>query len=233
MATAEGMTQAMFPEGGLSLDGRVGAAKMGLLSYIAGAYTPDGRDVVFVPVGLAYDRVLEDRILVQANAEGVRRFRASPLSIAGFVLRNIGRKLRGRFRGFGTAAAGFGPPQSLRAFYAQHPGASIEDLGRHLMLQIEQVVPVTPVALIAAGLANGPRDRADLLAGITAISERLRAAGAVLKLPPQGLQAALDEGLAPLQARGLVGTDLKPMAGSEPVVAYYAAGILQRLSDGV
>ena len=31
MATAEGTTQAIFPEGGLSLDGRVGAAKMGLL----------------------------------------------------------------------------------------------------------------------------------------------------------------------------------------------------------
>jgi glycerol-3-phosphate O-acyltransferase len=34
MATEEGTTQAIFPEGGLSLDGRVGPAKMGLLSYI-------------------------------------------------------------------------------------------------------------------------------------------------------------------------------------------------------
>ena len=34
MATAEGATQAIFPEGGLSLDGRVGPAKLGLLSYI-------------------------------------------------------------------------------------------------------------------------------------------------------------------------------------------------------
>ncbi|MDP1578312.1 MAG: 1-acyl-sn-glycerol-3-phosphate acyltransferase, partial [Cypionkella sp.] len=66
MATAAGTTQAIFPEGGLSLDGRVGAAKMGLLSYIVSAYEPGGRDVVFVPVGLAYDRVLEDRILTGA-----------------------------------------------------------------------------------------------------------------------------------------------------------------------
>jgi glycerol-3-phosphate O-acyltransferase len=233
MATAEGMTQAMFPEGGLSLDGRVGAAKMGLLSYIAGAYTPEGRDVIFVPVGLAYDRVLEDRILVHANATGVRRFRASFTSVAGFVLRNLGRKLRGRFRGFGTAAAGFGPPQSLRAFYAQTPGASIEDLGRHLMLQIEKVVPITPVPLIAAALTHGPTTKAELAEHVAAISAQLSASGAVLKLPPQGVEAAIAEGLAPLQGRGLVGPDLRPGPGAEPVIAFYAASVLQRLVDGV
>ena len=59
MATEEGTTQAMFPEGGLSLDGRVGPAKLGLISYIVEGWEPGERDVVFVPVGLAYDRVLE------------------------------------------------------------------------------------------------------------------------------------------------------------------------------
>jgi glycerol-3-phosphate O-acyltransferase len=231
MATAEGVTQAMFPEGGLSLDGRVGPAKMGLLSYIAGAYTPDGRDVVFVPVGLAYDRVLEDRILVQANAEGVRRFRSSPMAIAGFVLRNFWRKLRGRFKGFGTAAAGFGHPVSLRAFYAQTPTATVEDLGRHLMQQIERAIPVTPVPLIAAALMQNPTSRADLIARVSAISDRLVAAGAVLKLPPQGVEAALDEGLIPLTRRGLVGDDLRLTPGSQAVVAFYAASVLQRLVD--
>lgn len=44
MATAEGHTQAIFPEGGLSLDGRVGAAKLGLLSYILAGFDPEGRD---------------------------------------------------------------------------------------------------------------------------------------------------------------------------------------------
>ena len=68
MATEEGTTQAIFPEGGLSLDGRVGAAKMGLLSYILQDFGPDHRDVVFVPVGIGYDRVLEDRLLVEGLA---------------------------------------------------------------------------------------------------------------------------------------------------------------------
>ncbi len=66
MAAADGTTQAIFPEGGLSLDGRVGPAKLGLLGYIVQGVEAGGRDVVFVPVGLAYDRVLEDRVLVEA-----------------------------------------------------------------------------------------------------------------------------------------------------------------------
>ncbi|MBL9058199.1 MAG: 1-acyl-sn-glycerol-3-phosphate acyltransferase, partial [Rhodobacteraceae bacterium] len=85
MATAEGTTQAIFPEGGLSLDGRVGEARMGLLSYMVTGWEPAGRDVVFVPVGLGYDRVLEDRILLQAAAEGSRQFRSRPIASSLFA----------------------------------------------------------------------------------------------------------------------------------------------------
>ena len=69
LATAGGVTQAIFPEGGLSLDGKVGPPKLGLLSYILADFDPEqARDVVFVPVALNYDRVLEDRVLVEAAA---------------------------------------------------------------------------------------------------------------------------------------------------------------------
>jgi glycerol-3-phosphate O-acyltransferase len=153
------------------------------------------------------------------------------MAIAGFVLRNFWRKLRGRFKGFGTAAAGFGHPVSLRAFYAQTPTATVEDLGPHLMQQIERAIPVTPVPLIAAALMQNPTSRADLIARVSAISDRLVAAGAVLKLPPQGVEAALDEGLIPLTRRGLVGDDLRLTPGSQAVVAFYAASVLQRLVD--
>ncbi|KAF0173827.1 MAG: glycerol-3-phosphate O-acyltransferase [Rhodobacteraceae bacterium] len=231
MATAEGMTQAIFPEGGLSLDGRVGTAKMGLLSYIVQGYEPAGRDVVFVPVGLAYDRVLEDRILTDAAAAGSRRFRGKPLAILGFALRNLWRKLCGRFKGFGTAAAGFGPPVSLRAFLAATPDSPTEALGAHLMAEIEKVVPVLSVPLVAAALQEAPADRAALLAAITRLTDALQAGGAVLKLPPQGLQAALTEGLEPLVKRGLIGEDLRPSPGSQPLLAFYAAPVQQRLAQ--
>src|SRR5258705_8967081 len=64
MATSAGVTQAIFPEGGLSRDGRLRPPKFGLLSYMVSGFDPLGpRDVVFVPVAVNYDRVLEERVL--------------------------------------------------------------------------------------------------------------------------------------------------------------------------
>ncbi len=214
MATEEGTTQAIFPEGGLSLSGEIGAAKMGLLSYIAAADMPQGRDVVFVPVGLAYDRVLEDRILVRANMAGTRRFKASVGEAVGFAARLVWQILRRRFRGFGSAAAGFGAPISLLA----HRG-STEELGEKLMQAITAVVPVLPVPLIAALLLRGAPSEAALLQMARDTIADLTRKGAVLKLPkPEALLAA---GLRPLIARGIVAADLTPV--DTPLLQFYAA----------
>lgn len=220
IATAEGTTQAIFPEGGLSLTGEIGAAKMGLLSYIAATDLPPGRDVVFIPVGLAYDRVLEDRILT--GADDNRRFRAKPLSIIGFCLRVLWRMLRGRFAGFGTAAAGFGAPVSLRGF-----SGTTEELGAHLMGCIGAVVPVVPVNLIAAALGQGVKDEADLLARIDDLTADLTRAGAVLKLPPR--DRLLREGLRPLIARGIVAADFTPL--DPALLRFYAAPLAHFQTD--
>jgi len=230
MATAEGITQAIFPEGGLSLDGRVGEAKLGLLSYIMAGHEPGGRDVVFVPVGLAYDRVLEDRLLTAADAAGNRRFRGKPLTIIAFAAKTFGRILVRRFKGFGTAAAAFGQPVSLEGFKDDVKEATPDALGQHLMAAIARVVPVVPVALVAAALREGSANRAELAVVMARLQGELQARGAVLKLPPQGLTAALEEGLAPLIGRRLVTEDLKPVAGAERVLAFYAAAVVQRLT---
>jgi len=66
MATEGGVPQAMYPEGGLTTDGRLRAPKLGLLDYMLKGFDPKGaRDVVFIPVGINYDRVLEDRSLLR------------------------------------------------------------------------------------------------------------------------------------------------------------------------
>ena len=65
MATAGGVTQAVYPEGGLSRDGRLRPPRLGILDYMVRSFDPAGRDLVFVPVGLNYDRVLEDRTLLR------------------------------------------------------------------------------------------------------------------------------------------------------------------------
>ena len=233
MATDEGTTQAIFPEGGLSLDGRVGPAKMGLLSYIYAGFDPKtDRDVIFVPVGLAYDRVLEDRLLTGAHVEGTRRFRAKPWSIAAFTARMVWRMMRGRFAGFGTAAAGFGAPVSLRTFLRDEPAPTAEALGVRLMDEIAKVVPILPVPLVAAALQGGALDRTELRASIASLSDQLVAMGAVLKLPPQGLDLAISEGLSPLLGRGIVveGPDgLQVADGSGALLAFYSAPVRQIL----
>ena len=70
MATRAGVTQAVYPEGGLSQDGRLQPARLGLLAYMVGGFDPDANDIVFVPVGINYDRVLEDRTLLALGQDG-------------------------------------------------------------------------------------------------------------------------------------------------------------------
>ncbi len=228
MLAAEGTTQAIFPEGGLSLDGRVGPAKLGLLSYVVEGFDAAGRDVVFVPVGLAYDRVFEDRVLIGAVAPGGRRFRARPVAAMGFLLRLWLRSLRGRYRGLGTAAAGFGTPVSLRTHLAG--GGTVTTLGETLMDAITRAVPILPVPLVAAVLEGGPVPRPDLAPRMQALADRLVAVGAVLKLPPQGIAAAVDEGLGPLVERGAVADrDGAWQVQDGALVGFYAAAVRQRL----
>src|SRR3954452_8551792 len=71
MATEAGVPQAVFPEGGLSRDGRIRAPRLGVLDYMMRGFRTDGdRDLVFLPLGVNYDRVLEDRSLLAEAAEG-------------------------------------------------------------------------------------------------------------------------------------------------------------------
>lgn len=226
LVTADGVTQAIFPEGGLSLDGRVGPSRMGLLSYIVQGFDPVRRDVVFVPVGLAYDRILEDRLLTEAHVSGTRRFRAQPLTIAAFTLRLVWRAMRGRFAGFGTAAVGFGAPISLKALLTDGPVA-IEALGARLMDEIAAAVPVLAVPLVAAAVLRG--GDGPLEARVATLAVQLQAAGAVLKLPPAGIVQAVSDGLAPLVARKVVTVAGDALPAGQALLAFYAAPVIQRL----
>jgi glycerol-3-phosphate O-acyltransferase len=251
MSIQEGVTQAMFPEGGLSLSGAVGPAKKGLLHYIVRDFDlSTGRDVVFVPVALNYDRVLEDRVLIQAAAEGTRRFRVRPLQVAGFTLRMLWQKARGTFRHFGYAAVCYGRPLSLRAFMTGRPDASTEALAEVLMDRIREAVPVLPVPLVAAamvqagaaaaseltaeGAPHPPVSRAALAATAHRLVEALRDKGAHQHLPEGDAAAAIDEGLAMLALRGILelrGGEVRVAPGEEATVGYYAASVLQRLAE--
>jgi glycerol-3-phosphate O-acyltransferase len=95
MASEAGVTQAVFPEGGLTMDGRLRAPKFGLLDYMLKTFdereADERRDLVFIPVGINYDRVLEDRSqLLKLHPDLSRPGRLRGLAITiGFLFRNL------------------------------------------------------------------------------------------------------------------------------------------------
>ena len=153
MATQGGVTQAIFPEGGLTVNGRLMPLKMGLLSYLVDGHDPEGRDIVFVPVAINYDRVLEDRVLIAADQRGDRRFGAKVSVVMGFILHNIWQRILRRNARFGVASVMFGAPVSLRTLPRDK---AIGDLAESLKERIEQVMPVTFVPLISQAILNAP-----------------------------------------------------------------------------
>lgn len=222
MATEAGVTQAVFPEGGLSLDGRLHPPKLGILSYVLEGFESSERDVIFVPVALNYDRVLEDRVLIAAHRQGERRFRAPLPVILRFIAFHVWQWLRGRFHGFGAAAVSFGAPLSLRGFLERRPDDAATALGAELMHRVAAVVPTLPVPLVAAELL-----RAEGALTAEAIAER-----AARRLPANLIgadvrQAVLD-GIARLVARNLViedGDAYRPNPAETDILKFYAASI--------
>jgi len=227
MATKGGVSQAMFPEGGLSLTGAVGEPKLGLLNYIVDSYQPGGRDVIFVPVGLNYDRVLEDRFLVAADQTGVRKFRP-PLKT---VLRGIGTYLVDRFtkrmRGFGAASVGFGKPLHLSGFVCDDETLRTASLAQELMERVRDVVPVLATPLVAYVLVtDGAGTREDIAERVKSRLVALRSKD--MPLPRKEVGALVEDTLKPLLARGLVdeqGDQLRISKEGAGVISYYANSI--------
>jgi glycerol-3-phosphate O-acyltransferase len=234
MATDAGVTQAVFPEGGLSLDGRMQPAKLGILSYIVEGWRPGGRDVIFVPVALNYDRVVEDRFLIAAGETGVRKFRPSVGRVLKITFKHLWLRLTRRFRPLGTATVAFGEPLSLSAFAEGGPTAAIpEALAAELMARLAAEVPVLPVPLVARALLAHPGiDRA----GLEAVLNRDLHLLAARPVPAPRRSAAhiADDALQLMWTRNLLqeqngGIGVVP--GQEAILAYYAATIAHHFGE--
>lgn len=224
-ATAGGVTQAMFPEGGLSLDGELKSPKIGLLKYITEGLDLDARDVVFVPVALNYDRVLEDSILVKAGMNGSRRFNAGFVRVTRAFFRQMWQRVTGRFHRLGYAAVSFGAPISLRA----EPALSkdIEALGACIMQRIASIVPVLPVPLVAYLLnEKGAITTAGLNDAFARALEDLNPAH--VHLPRNDHVYGVTVGLRSLVERGIVkqeGDQFSIVEDRREMAMYYANSI--------
>lgn len=233
MVTGAGVAQAVFPEGGLSLDGRLAAPKLGLLTYLISEFDGTGRDIVFVPVALNYDRVLEDQILLAAGAEGERRFRGSVPDAAAFTLRYVWRRITGRAHKMGIAGVAFGEPLSLRHFHGANGGVVADALATEIMSRIQRAMPVLPVPLVTAILESRDSLAEDELeAAFAAEVARLRAAGATVLIPENdGVKSAL----AILRRRSMVAESdgrLRIAPGRESMASYYSATVRPLMDAG-
>ena len=224
-ATAAGVTQAVFPEGGLSLDGSLTEPKVGILKYILEGAAQADRDVVFVPVALNYDRVLEDTILLAAQRKGERKFRARISVVFRAVLRQIWLRVTGKFHRFGYAAVSFGEPLLLSEVETSEN--TPDAISGQIMSRIAAAVPVLPVPLIASLLLkNGSMSRDELEAAVAGSLHELE--GAQVHLPRNNRDYAVEFGLRNLRERGL----LKEHAGriglvpaKEDLAQFYANSI--------
>jgi glycerol-3-phosphate O-acyltransferase len=245
MATQAGVPQAVFPEGGLTRDGLLREPRLGVIDYMLRGFSLDGeRDLVFLPLGLNYDRVLEDRTLllsIDPDARQPSRFWAA-WNTLGFVVNNVRLMLNSGWRRFGYACVNFGTPVSMRAYCAargldfqklagDERRRAIAALGAELMAAVGRNVPVLPVPLIAAVFLqqrDRPISELELKAEVKALVEALEAAGSHIYVPRQDLDYAVTVGLRALTRRRLLDEKdglFQARPGELPLIRYYANSI--------
>jgi glycerol-3-phosphate O-acyltransferase len=163
MATREGVCQAVFLEGGLSRDGRLRPPKLGFLDYMLRSYDPaKDRDIVFIPVGVNYDRTLEDRSLLrELDPDAEKRSKWFVIkTTCRFIWKSLILIILSRWQRFGYAYVNFGNPVSVRQYCEDKSldftklersarFLEVENLAGRLMDAIKQVIPALPVSLVA------------------------------------------------------------------------------------
>jgi len=249
MATQAGVPQAVFPEGGLTRDGLMREPRLGVVDYMLRGFWLDGqRDLVFVPLGLNYDRVLEDRtLLLSADPDARKPNRFWALwNTLGFIGNNLRLVLKSDWHRFGYACVNFGAPVSMREYcilrgldFQKLAGdarkQAIGELGRHLMARVGGIVPVVPVPLIASVFIENrqrPISELELKSGVERLIEKLEAKGAHVYIPRQDLDYAVAVGLRMLTLRRLVEEKdglYAPRPAELPLILYYANSIAHLL----
>ncbi len=252
MATAAGVPQAVYPEGGLSRDGRLRLPKLGILDYMLRSFDPvhGERDLVFIPVGINYDRVLEDRTLL-LDLDPDRRRRGALhalLTSLRFAGRNLSLMLRSRWHRFGYACVNFGSPLSMRAYLAERNldlrqlaaaerSAELERLGARLMREIGGVIPALPVPLVATVLvasAGEPLSELELKSRAWRLMGELEAAGAHVYIPRRDQDYAIVAGLRMLTLRHLIAEQdglFSAVPAELPLLRYYASSLAHLLAE--
>ncbi len=159
----KGFPIAFFPEGGRSRSGRLLGLKTGLLSMLVQSYLRDQtRPLVFMPVYIGYDKVVEVRTYLKELSGKDKK----PESIKQlFELRRILKKY------WGHAYISFGDPIDLGEFLDKFKSdwreqapekktawfhQAIRELANEIAVHINEAVTVSPTGLMAVALLSAP-----------------------------------------------------------------------------
>jgi glycerol-3-phosphate O-acyltransferase len=247
LATRAGVCQAVFLEGGLSRDGKLREPRLGFLDYMLRDYHPDiDRDIIFVPVGINYDRVIEDKSLIRQLDPQVERrslWFVMRTSLR-FFFKTLIMNRHTRWRRFGYASVNFGRPVSARDHCSrENSGVSrlaaderfqhIQQLAHSLMQEIARVIPILPVALMSEIILGQRTQWHSELELKSLAMERVRALqqlGAPIDIAVGAFEDALAAALDILVGRGFVDIDAdnglyRASNDANAELAYYANSI--------
>ncbi len=150
----EGYTIEFFIEGTRSRTGKVFQPKMGMLKYLIEAIDEGyNKDLVFAPLTVNYDRILEEKSYLK-ESKGKEKAKEST---SGFIK---SRKLIQRK--YGHVYLGFNEPFTLsevrEEFLREKNITDIdlvtEELGYYIVKRINEAIVVTPFAITTAALLN-------------------------------------------------------------------------------
>jgi glycerol-3-phosphate O-acyltransferase len=198
-----------YAEGGRSYSGELKPAKTGLLQA---ALLGDRDQLSVVPMAIAYDLVLEERVLAREALQ--KRKRPFTQEVAELVRHAVGY----RSRAFVTC----GHPIPLADF---EPGSrrDLVTLVQRVQEEIGKAYKVLPTALVAASLRL-QMTRRELEARVTALIGALADEGANLAVRDGAL--ATDEGVMRLAERGVVlEADNRVRVRDRLALRYYARTI--------
>ena len=251
LITRNGVTQGLFPEGGLSRDGHMRPAKVGLLDYMIGAAREPGfaERMYVVPVAINYDRVLEDRTLLRelrmtTGGSGGSRL-AQFREVLNYAVSNFGRLSTRRWRRYGRAAVVVGEPVPVAPWLSDVAAEGtplfdrprperLEEVQRFtdsMMRRIGAIVPVTAVPLTCAALQTFdaeyiPSDR--LMARIEELRDVLVAQGAEVVEPAREAHDTFERAYRMLEMRRVLskqGDAYVILPRGRELISYYANGI--------
>ncbi|HEX3533315.1 MAG TPA: 1-acyl-sn-glycerol-3-phosphate acyltransferase [Gemmatimonadaceae bacterium] len=251
LITRNGVTQGIFLEGGLSRDGKLGKAKIGLLDYLLGVARDPAmrRRIYIVPVAINYDRVLEDRSLLRELEVREGRKRPPLYAQLGEVLRyvwwNMVRLVARRWRRYGRAAVVIGEPFPIEPWLDEQDRetgglfeieradrlARVQLLSDSVLERIAAIVPVTPVPLACAALQSFDGDfisHKQLISRMAEMHEVLNELNARVIHREGSIDDIFDRAWRMLRMRRIlvrVGEGYAILPGGRPLISYYANNI--------